>query len=191
LCQFAAVNGPAIGAAVTSAALCDAVLCSETATLHTPFTQLGMTPEGCSSFTFPRCMGEEGARAMLVEGRKLAANEALALGLATEVVASSEQGPEASAAPSTAEEVLRSALVRRALVVAAEWVREGRPRANVDITDQLRSTNRRESQQLADSFFQTPFLDAQYRFAKDKKKTGPMWFFWVAKHVLPPVVSRL
>lgn len=66
---IAAVNGPAIGAPVTSATLCDAMLVSEKATFLTPFSSLALPAEGCSSYTFPLIMGEARAKLMLEEGR--------------------------------------------------------------------------------------------------------------------------
>ena len=41
-----AANGPAIGACVTSATLCDAIIASEKATFTTPFARLGKGPSG-------------------------------------------------------------------------------------------------------------------------------------------------
>jgi enoyl-CoA hydratase/carnithine racemase len=40
-----------------------------TASFRTPFAALGQSPEGCSTFMFPRIMGEEIARKVLGEGR--------------------------------------------------------------------------------------------------------------------------
>ncbi len=62
-----AVNGPAIGASVTSATLCDGIIASEKATFSTPFAALGVTPEGCSSVHFSRIMNQANADRMLGE----------------------------------------------------------------------------------------------------------------------------
>lgn len=95
-----AVNGPAIGIAVTTLGLCDVVLASSTATFRTPFAELHQSPEGrtqcsipavyftylgCSSFTFPRIMGPEMAEKVLWKGVKLSAEEALQYRLVHEV----------------------------------------------------------------------------------------------------------
>ncbi|XP_044523925.1 enoyl-CoA delta isomerase 2 isoform X3 [Gracilinanus agilis] len=81
----ALVNGPAVGISVTLLGLFDIVYATDRATFHTPFTHLGLSPEACSSFTFPKIMGSSKAAEMLVFGRKLTAQEAYARGLVTEV----------------------------------------------------------------------------------------------------------
>ncbi|NXL83795.1 ECI2 isomerase, partial [Alectura lathami] len=82
---IAVVNGPAIGISVTLLGLFDVVYASDRATFHTPFTQLGQSPEGCSSYMFPKIMGSAKASEMLLFNKKLTAAEACAQGLVTEV----------------------------------------------------------------------------------------------------------
>ncbi|XP_064394868.1 enoyl-CoA delta isomerase 2-like [Halichondria panicea] len=81
----AAVNGPAVGISVTTLALCDLVYASENASFHTPFMNLGQSPEACSSVLFPRIMGPAKANEVLLGGRKLTSAEALERGLLTSV----------------------------------------------------------------------------------------------------------
>jgi peroxisomal 3,2-trans-enoyl-CoA isomerase len=81
-----AVNGPAIGIAVTTLGLCDVRIAVPSATFHTPFKALGQAPEGCSSFMFPRLMGEAVARQVLDDGRRLTSSDALACGFVDQIV---------------------------------------------------------------------------------------------------------
>ncbi|KAM9302781.1 enoyl-CoA delta isomerase 2 [Morus bassanus] len=82
---IAVVNGPAIGISVTVLGLCDIVYASDRATFHSPFSQLGQSPEGCSSYLFPKIMGLAKASEILLFNKKLTAAEACAQGLVTEV----------------------------------------------------------------------------------------------------------
>ncbi|KAJ0060013.1 hypothetical protein NL108_018431, partial [Boleophthalmus pectinirostris] len=81
----AVVNGPAVGVSVTVLGLFDLVYATERATFHTPFSQLGQSAEGCSSYTFPKLMGHAKACEMLLFNKKLSAVQACHLGLVTEV----------------------------------------------------------------------------------------------------------
>jgi len=81
-----AVNGPALGIMVTTLALADLVYASDNSSFHTPFMTLGQSPEGCSSYTFPKIMGYARANEVLLGGRKLTPQEALDRGLITDIV---------------------------------------------------------------------------------------------------------
>lgn len=54
---IAIVNGPAIGISFTVLGLFDMVITSDRAKFSAPFTQKALSPEGCSSYTFPKLMG--------------------------------------------------------------------------------------------------------------------------------------
>ena len=54
---IAAVNGPAEGISIKIMGLFGLIYARDKATFHTPFMELGQSPEGCSSFMFPRIMG--------------------------------------------------------------------------------------------------------------------------------------
>jgi len=86
----ALVNGPALGIAATTLALCDLVIASDKATINTPFTILGQSPEGCSSYTFPLLMGSSKASEVLLFNKKLTAHEALERNLFARVVPSAD-----------------------------------------------------------------------------------------------------
>lgn len=80
------MNGPAIGIAATTAALCDVVYCSDKAYFHTPFVNLGLCAEGASSFTYPAILGRSKASETILLGRKLTAKDARKFGLVSEII---------------------------------------------------------------------------------------------------------
>ncbi|KAK7084842.1 Enoyl-CoA delta isomerase 2, mitochondrial [Halocaridina rubra] len=81
----AVVNGPAVGVSVTILGMFDAVYASDKATFNTPFSALGQSPEGCSSYIFPKIMGYTRASELLLFNKKVTAHQAKELGLVTEV----------------------------------------------------------------------------------------------------------
>ena len=158
---LAAVNGPAIGAAVTSATLCDGIIASKTATFSTPFAKLGICPEGCSSVHFARIMGETNAQRMLgPEGWVPTATEALEVGFVQWTVPHDE-------------------LLERAQAICEGWIAEGANRTyrGGGTREELKAINARESVELADCFLSTPFLKGQFKFLWRKKKRGPAMMF--------------
>jgi peroxisomal 3,2-trans-enoyl-CoA isomerase len=78
-------NGPAIGIGVTIFGLADIVYASERAYFSAPFTSLGQSPEACSSYTFPRIMGNAKASELLLFNAKMTAKQAEAAGLVSAV----------------------------------------------------------------------------------------------------------
>ncbi|CEF66295.1 Enoyl-CoA delta isomerase 2, mitochondrial [Strongyloides ratti] len=80
------VNGPAIGIAVTTLPLYDYVIVSDKATFETPFSKLGITAEGCSTYTFPLLMGHVKATELLTFGKKLTAYEAKERNLINDII---------------------------------------------------------------------------------------------------------
>jgi peroxisomal 3,2-trans-enoyl-CoA isomerase len=165
-----AVNGPAIGASVTSATLCDGIIASENATFLTPFSALGIPPEGCSSIQFARLMGEENAQRMLgPEGWKPSASDALEAGLVQWLVPHQE-------------------LAAAARKITMEWVASGKTRSyrGGSGREELKSVNAEESVSLANAFLSSPFIKAQFKFLWKKKKWGPAMMFlsmWLTRPV--------
>ena len=159
---LAAINGPAIGAAVTSATLCDGIIASEKATFSTPFSKLGICPEGCSSVHFTSLMGEATAQRMLgPEGWVPTAVEALEVGFVNWTAQHDE-------------------LLEKAQSICEGWIADGATRSyRAGATrDDLKAINARESVELADCFLSTPFLKGQFKFLWNKKKRGPAMMFF-------------
>jgi len=90
----AAVQGPAVGIAVTMLFHCDLVHLSSTATLWAPFTRLALVPELCSSVTFQETMGTSKANELLLLGRRIDAKTAFEWNICSRVVDAQPSGDE-------------------------------------------------------------------------------------------------
>ncbi len=91
---IAAVNGPAIAGGCGIATLCDFTLASTEAKFGYTEVRIGFLPAIVSTFLI-RQVGEKIARDLLLTGRIVSAEEAVRLGLATEVVAPDQLMPRA------------------------------------------------------------------------------------------------
>jgi len=118
---IAAVDGAAYGAGFSLALLADIVLATPRARFSMSFLKVGLVPDCGAFYTLPRIVGVQRARELMLSGREVAAQEAHALGIATELVA-----PEALQA--RAQAIARSfvgaspvalSLIKRSLALAA------------------------------------------------------------------------
>lgn len=82
---IAAVNGPAVGAGLCLALACDIRYGSATTRMSAPFVKLGMNPGMAATHLLPDVVGLAAARELLLTGRMVDAQEALRLGLLSQV----------------------------------------------------------------------------------------------------------
>lgn len=173
---IAAVNGPAIGASVTSATLCDAIVSSPRATFSTPFARLGVPPEGCSSVHFARFMGQENADRMMGE-------EAW--------VPTAKEARDALGFVHTVVEEEDGALLAAANELAREWIASGKPRevgplkGDAHVAEEYKRVNAAESEELAHCFLGVDFLEGQRAFLSSKGKSQAAMVFNVLKLTRP------
>jgi enoyl-CoA hydratase/carnithine racemase len=87
---IAAINGPAIGAGLDLACMCDVRIASEKAIFAESFVKLGIVPGDGGAWLLPRIIGNARAMLMTLTGDMIDAAKALDYGLVAEVVPASE-----------------------------------------------------------------------------------------------------
>lgn len=117
----AAVNGVAAGAGASFAMAADIRLVGASAGFNLAFTGIGLSADSGSTWYLPRLVGAGRAMDLLLRPRTVGAEEALAIGLATEVVEDADLPARAAevAAGLAAGPTLAYAAVRRAVAYSA------------------------------------------------------------------------
>jgi len=154
----AAVNGPAIGVAVTTLQLCDYVYATESATFHTPFVTLGQTPEACSSYTFPLVLGPFKANEMLISGKTFKSRELLEAKFLTAVYADKEFQSKVS------DQIkYLSQLPFQAILETKKLIR------NPEMMTKLEQISNREVEVIAARWASPDFIESVMNFLSRKK----------------------
>lgn len=83
---IAAVNGPARGAGVDIALMCDIRVAAESASFAMSYINVGLTPSDGGAYYLPRIVGVDRALEMIWSGRPIHSQEAKEIGLVTYVV---------------------------------------------------------------------------------------------------------
>ncbi|GAB0092629.1 enoyl-CoA delta isomerase 2 [Sergentomyia squamirostris] len=154
------VNGPAIGIAATTLALCDIIYAEENAYFYTPFSALGLCAEGCSSYTFPKILGRSKASEMLLLNYKLTAQEALRFNFVSSIFTIDKIDSEVWA---KIDEFAR--LPQQSLMITKSLMQK------FDI-DQLDAVNNAELEALKERFTSEDCMNAVMEFLQKKERSS-------------------
>ncbi|KAJ3280858.1 Enoyl-CoA delta isomerase 2, mitochondrial [Blyttiomyces sp. JEL0837] len=160
---IAAVNGPSIGYSCTSLGLMDIVYAVPEATFRTPFMDLALAVEGCSSILFPRIMGPSKANEMLFLGVEYSAQEWERMGMIARIIPADRLRDEVLAIAKKAAGYSPTAMAKsKNLVVGA-------------LRDRLLETNAKEMELVEERMNSQEFVQAVMKFmaataAKKKAK---------------------
>jgi 2-(1,2-epoxy-1,2-dihydrophenyl)acetyl-CoA isomerase len=91
----AAVNGPAVGIGCSLALACDLIWAAESAIFGLAFVNIGLAPDGGSTFLVPAAVGKAHALEMALLGDPVSAQQAADWGLINRVVPDAELMDEA------------------------------------------------------------------------------------------------
>lgn len=87
---LSAVNGFAAGIGLSFALVADLMVMGESAFLLSPFSNIGLVPDGGATWLLPRLVGYQRAYQLCVENERIPASRCLELGLANRVVPDDE-----------------------------------------------------------------------------------------------------
>lgn len=164
--MVAAVDGLAVGIGTTMLFHCDLVFATPSASLRTPFLDLGLVPEAGSSLTAVTRMGYARAFELLCLGEPFNAERALAAGIVNAIVPASDLEAVALKAARRL-----AAKPRHALMAARRLMRGSVDPVSAQIGEEAREFARRMSSPEAQEAFAAFFEKRAPDFAKARRKT--------------------
>ena len=147
---IASINGVAAGAGCNLALACDYRIASEQAKLGETFVRIGLHPDWGGTWLLPRIVGRSRALELMMTGRMVDANEALAIGMVDRVTP--DLASETQKLVRTLAEAPAAVLadIKRALNTTEDL----RAQLEVEAANQLRAFQSRESAERINAFFE-------------------------------------
>ena len=152
----AAVNGATAGAGLSLALSCDLRFAAPAARFAAPWIRLGLVPDWGASFWLPRLIGAGRAYEMVLTGRPVEADEALRIGLVTEIVTGEDFASEVQ------ERAARLGAASFAVAQAKRLVRLG-------AEDSMEAALARESEAQEECFASADFKEGLDAFVAKRK----------------------
>ncbi len=118
---IAAVNGVAAGAGMSLALACDLRIAAESASFVQAFIKVGLVPDSGSTFMLPRLIGISRALELTMSGRKVAAAEALQIGLVNQVVPDADVSAAAATLAKSLADLPPKGLALTKRAINASW----------------------------------------------------------------------
>ena len=147
---IASINGVAAGAGCNLALACDYRIASDQAKLGETFVRIGLHPDWGGTWLLPRIVGRSRALELMMTGRMVDANEALAIGMVDRVTP--DLASETQKLARTLAEAPAAVLadIKRALNTTENL----RTQLEVEAANQLRAFQSRESAERINAFFE-------------------------------------
>jgi len=158
---IAAVNGRAFGFGVTFLPHCDVVYSVPEATFQTPFMQWAFCAEGCSSYLFPKYLGQSITSEMLLMNKTYTAPELAKVGFISRLIPKDKLIQEALKEATRVSEYSFDAIIK-----SKELIRK-------DEREHLHKVNKTESDLLLLRILSEDSRQALFKFIVNRQNKNP------------------
>ncbi len=148
----AQVEGVAIGIGTTMLLHCDVVYAAEGTRFRLPFVNLGLVPEAGASYILPRLVGQAKAAELLLLGRMFSAEQALSMGVVSQVLPTGKLEKSVEAAVAEFSELPPNALMKTKALLRRPLTGDLWSRVTEELTDFAAGLDHEEFQEALAAF---------------------------------------